>query len=196
MATVIIPSFFRLERMRSRRFSTLLSSSDNECILRLIWRLSLSSLLSPGPLVPIPPPRRDILLPLPDKNGSEYLSCASSTCNLPSLDLALAAKISSMSMVLSTTLVSVFVSILLICDGVSSLSAIIRSISLFRQKAATSDILPLPIYVAGDGASSFCITVPIISAPAVSERRANSSIEISALYSPVSTPIKSALSGL
>lgn len=105
-------------------------------------------------------------------------------------------KISSMSMVLSTTLVSVLVSILLICDGVSSLSAIIRSISLFRQKAATSDILPLPIYVAGDGASSFCITVPIISAPAVSERRANSSIEISALYSPVSTPIKSALSGL
>ena len=43
-------------------------------ILRRMWRRSDSSFVSPGPRVPIPPPRRDMLVPLPPRRGSRYFS--------------------------------------------------------------------------------------------------------------------------
>lgn len=51
----------------------------------------------PGPLVPMPPPRRDIAVPFPESRGRRYLSWASSTCTFPSLVWARLAKICRMS---------------------------------------------------------------------------------------------------
>ena len=53
-------------------------------ILALISRLSVSIWVSPGPLVPIPPPRRSRWDHCPASLGSRYSCCASSTCRLPS----------------------------------------------------------------------------------------------------------------
>ena len=74
-------------------------------------RLSVSSCVSPGPLVPMPPPSRDIATPLPVSRGIRYFSCASSTCSLPSFDLARRANISRISIVRSMVRVSVSASI-------------------------------------------------------------------------------------
>ena len=69
-----------------------------------IFRRSTSSLVSPGPSVPMPPPSRDISVPMPTSRGSRYFSCASSTWSLPSRVRARLAKMSRMSCVRSTTL--------------------------------------------------------------------------------------------
>src|SRR5258705_13528685 len=55
---------------------------------RLILRRSVSSWVSPGPRVPIPPPSCDIARPRPARRGNWYSSCASSTWSRPSLVLA------------------------------------------------------------------------------------------------------------
>ena len=52
----------------------------------------------------MPPPRRDSAVPEPASRGSRYLSCASSTCHLPSRVRARRAKMSRISCVRSTTL--------------------------------------------------------------------------------------------
>ena len=49
-----------------------------------IRRRSASSLVSPGPLVPMPPPSRDSASLDPTSRGNRYFNCASSTCSLPS----------------------------------------------------------------------------------------------------------------
>ena len=69
-----------------------------------IFRRSTSSLVSPGPRVPMPPPSRDSSGPAPISRGSRYFSCASSTCSLPSRVRARRAKMSRISCVRSTTL--------------------------------------------------------------------------------------------
>ena len=46
-------------------------------------RRSVSSFVSPGPRVPMPPPSRDSAALEPTSRGSRYFSCASSTCSLP-----------------------------------------------------------------------------------------------------------------
>ena len=71
------------------------------------WRMrrrSVSSLVSPGPRVPMPPPSRDSAVADPTSRGIRYFSCASSTCSLPSRVRARRAKMSRMSCVRSTTL--------------------------------------------------------------------------------------------
>ena len=67
-------------------------------------RRSVSSFVSPGPRVPMPPPSRDSAAPEPTSRGSRYFSCASSTCSLPSRVRARRAKMSRMSCVRSTIL--------------------------------------------------------------------------------------------
>ena len=66
-------------------------------------RRSVSSWVSPGPRVPMPPPSCDMALPRPVRRGSMYSSCASSTCNWPSRVRAWRAKMSRMSCVRSRT---------------------------------------------------------------------------------------------
>ena len=66
-------------------------------------RRSVSSLVSPGPRVPMPPPRRDSQSPEPTSRGIRYFSCASSTCSWPSRVRARRAKMSRISCVRSRT---------------------------------------------------------------------------------------------
>jgi hypothetical protein len=68
------------------------SSFSSLAIRSRILLRSTSSLVSPGPRPPIPPMRRDICTPRPVSLGRRYLSCASSTCTLPSWLLARRAK--------------------------------------------------------------------------------------------------------
>ena len=83
-------------RRRSRSESMLM-----RCRMR---RRSVSSFVSPGPRVPMPPPSRDSAVPDPTSRGSRYFSCASSTCSLPSRVRARRAKMSRISCVRSMTL--------------------------------------------------------------------------------------------
>src|SRR6202011_1567119 len=64
---------------------------------RLILRRSVSSCVSPGPRVPMPPPSCDMARPRPARRGSWYSSCASSTWSCPSRVLAWRAKKSRIS---------------------------------------------------------------------------------------------------
>ena len=73
-----------------------------DAIRDLMVRLSISSFVSPGPLVPIPPPRRESSAPFPVSLGSQYCSCASSTWSLPSRVAARCAKMSRMIPLRST----------------------------------------------------------------------------------------------
>ena len=96
------------------------------------WRIrrrSVSSLVSPGPRVPMPPPSRDSAALEPTSRGSRYFSCASSTCSLPSRVRARRAKMSRMSWVRSTTLRPSASSRLRSCAGLSSLSKMTTSTS-------------------------------------------------------------------
>ena len=68
-----------------------------------IRRRSVSSFVSPGPRVPMPPPSRDNAVHEPTSRGSRYFSCASSTCHLPSRVRARRAKMSRISCVRSIT---------------------------------------------------------------------------------------------
>ena len=79
------------------------------------------------------------------------MSCASSTCSLPSRVRARDAKMSRMSCVRSTTFRSSRASICRSCAGVSSLSKMTRSTSVSSQAAASEAILPLPRNVAASG---------------------------------------------
>ena len=90
-------------------------------------RRSVSSLVSPGPRVPMPPPSRDSAAPAPTSRGSRYFNCASSTCSLPSRVRARRAKMSRMSCVRSTILRPTSSSIWRSCAGVSSLSKMTTS---------------------------------------------------------------------
>ena len=158
-------------------------------------RRSVSSFVSPGPRVPMPPPRRESAVPLPVKRGRRYFNCAASTCTLPARLCARCAKISRISIVRSTTRTSVAFSRLRICVGVSSRSKIISSISLFSQKFRISSTMPLPTHVAVSGEGRFCIIVAIGSAPPLFASSHSSRSDSSASYSPVSSETKSVRSG-
>ena len=93
-------------------------------------RRSVSSFVSPGPRVPMPPPSRDSAAPAPTSRGSRYFSCASSTCSLPSRVRARRAKMSRISCVRSTILRPTSSSICRSCAGVSSLSKMTTSTSV------------------------------------------------------------------
>ena len=143
----------------------------------MICRLSVSSFFSPGPLVPIPPPRRDSDFPKPVRRGILYCSCASSTCSFPSFDAALSANMSRISIVLSMTLTPVASSRFLSCTPESSSLNITVSTSIASHISASSATFPLPISVAVSGFSRACTIMPATSIPSASASPASSSIE-------------------
>ena len=182
--------------MRARSSSS--SSADNCSILRFKWRRSVSSFDSPGPRVPIPPPRRDSSLPLPTSLGAVYFNCASSTCNLPSLVFACRAKMSSISIERSRTRTSSPSpsSIFLICAGDSSRSNITSLMSLFSHSSLSSMSFPLPIQVFGFGLSSACTSFANTLPPAVSSSRSSSASEVSHSFSFMSESLSATKTAL
>ena len=115
-------------------------------------RRSVSSFVSPGPRVPMPPPSRDSAAPAPTSRGSRYFSCASSTCSLPSRVRARRAKMSRISCVRSMILRPTASSIWRSCAGVSSLSKMTTSTAGFaRRRQRASSTLPAPRNVDGIG---------------------------------------------
>ena len=116
---------------------------------RWIRRRSVSSLVSPGPRVPMPPPSWDMDLPSPVSRGSMYSSCASSTCNWPSRVRAWRAKMSRINWVRSSTRQGSAASRLRSCVGERSWSKSTRSASAEAATPAISSTLPEPTRVAG-----------------------------------------------
>ncbi len=172
-------------RLRSRLRATTSSSRLSSAMRVRASRRSVSSWVSPGPLVPMPPPRRSRCLHRPLNLGRRYSICASSTWSLPSRVCACMAKMSRMSAVRSTTLTSPMIrSRLACCEGVRSSSNTTRVASRSRAMRATSSALPEPMNVRGFGFSSFWETVATISAPAVSASRRSSARESSTSQSP------------
>ena len=156
-------------------------SSLRSCAIRsFISLLSISSFFSPGPLVPIPPPRRDIDFPSPESLLSLYLSCASSTWIFPSLVAALAANISRMTSVRSITFVSRYCSKFLSCAGDSSSSQTMPVAPVLSTSCAISATFPVPTYVPGCIFSLLWISDPTTVAPAVFTSSASSNSESSA----------------
>src|SRR3989454_1163312 len=78
------PARRRLARCSRRCACTPSSSRLSFCTRWRITRRSDSSCVSPGPRVPMPPPRRSRCFHWPTSRGSRYVSCASSTWSLPS----------------------------------------------------------------------------------------------------------------
>ena len=123
-------------------------------------RLSVSNLVSPGPRVPMPPPRRESASPFPFKRGYMYCSWASSTCNFPSPLLALRAKISRMSVVRSITFLwSSAAEMFSVWEGESSpLNRTVTSSPSNRSRNSCN--LPGPITVVGFTSRIFWKMVP------------------------------------
>jgi len=135
--------------LRTRR--TALRSSLSWSMRRWIWRRSVSSLVSPGPRVPMPPPSWDMDLPRPVRRGSMYSSCASSTWSWPSRVRAWRAKMSRINWVRSRTRQGSAASRLRNWVGERSWSKRTRSASTDAARAAISSTLPEPMRVAGSG---------------------------------------------
>ena len=161
-----------------------------------ICLLSVSSLVSPGPLVPMPPPSRERSVPLPARRGRRYLFCAISTCRRPSWVVALCAKMSRMSIVRSIVNTSQAFSMFLICVAVSSLSKTILLTSSCLHSSAISSSLPVPIQLALSYAGRFCTTLATTSPPAVCTSSSSSSSDTCISYLPRSAAASSTLSGL
>ena len=160
-------------------------------------RRSASSLVSPGPRVPMPPPSRDSARPAPTSRGSRYFSCANSTWRLPSRVRARLAKMSRMSCVRSITLRSSRLVTSRSCAGDNSLSKMTTSTSASAAARASSSILPLPRNVAGSGLGRSCRTRKTTCAPAASASPPSSSSECSASTRrapPVTRPTSAARS--
>ena len=178
-ATVGTESLCRRWRSCVRRRRTTSSARPSVPIRRRIRRRSVSSCVSPGPRVPIPPPSRDKATPAPTNRGSRYSSCASSTCNLPSRVLARVAKMSRMSCVRSSTRRSSTRSRLRSCAGLSSLLKITRSTTASSHASANASTLPRPSNRAGFGRRRSCNTRNTTVTPAAAARPRNSSSECS-----------------
>src|SRR5690349_20933653 len=161
-----------------------------EIRVRMIRR-SVSSWLSPGPRVPIPPPVRDRCVQRRVRRGSWYSSWASSTWSRPSWVCACWAKMSRISRLRSMTLTFRRPSSAFCWPGDSSSSAmrISKPVSLFA--CASSSALPLPTYQFGSTWRRFCHSAPTTSAPAVTASAA-SSFRLSSAVQPASSPVSTA----
>ena len=135
---------------------------------------SVSICVSPGPRVPMPPPRRSRCVHCPASLGSRYSCCANSTCRRPSLVRARCAKTSRISAVRSMTFAppSSF-SRLRCCVGVSSSSQITVLARFAWRSPLSSSSLPLPMYVCV-GLSMRCVTVATTMARALLASSASS----------------------
>ena len=114
-------------------------------------RRSVSSWLSPGPRVPIPPPVRDRWVHSRVSRGRWYSSAASSTCSRPSFVLAWRAKMSMISAERSSTLQSSSFSRLRCWFGASSSSTMRTLKSVAAFSSTSSAARPLPKYHTGSG---------------------------------------------
>ncbi len=154
-----------------------------------MWRRSVSSWVSPGPLVPMGeppvPPCRSRWLHMPIRRGSRYWYWASSTCRQPSLVLARWAKMSRIRPLRSMTCTPSSSVRTRICDGDRSLSKITMVACSLSTMRLTSSTLPSPMKLWGSGFSRLCRMMPAVSPPAVSTS-SDSSIRLSssALSSP------------
>ena len=179
MAAVSVPLCSLCFRTTSLWRSTSWSSDFNWLIRSWIRLLSTSSFVSPGPLVPIPPPSLDREFLSPTRRTARYLNCASSTWIFPSLVFARAAKISRMIIVRSMTFVSRASSRFFNCAGESSSSQTTPVAPDSQTISFNSWILPFPRYVPGWIFSRFWITTPTVSAPAVFTSSRSSSTDSS-----------------
>ena len=159
-------------------------------------RRSTSSLVSPGPRVPMPPPRRDIALPRPASRGSWYWSCASSTCTCASRPLAFCAKMSRITWVRSSTLRLVALSSSRVWAGVSSRSNTSRSAFSWYASETSSSSLPRPTSVLASTEPRRCRLRAATVPPALRTSSSSSSTRafVSISPSPVSTPTTTARS--
>ena len=131
-------------RISSLCFCTCSSCSFSWPIRLWISRRSISSFFSPGPRVPMPPPRRDSEARIPTSLAARYFNCASSTWIFPSLVFARCAKMSRITMVLSITLHSSSCSRLFSCAGESSSSQITPVASKSYNNSFSSSSFPFP----------------------------------------------------
>ena len=160
-------------------------------------RRSVSSLVSPGPRVPMPPPSRDSAADAPTSRGNRYRNCASSTCSLPSRVRARRAKMSRMSWVRSMTRRCRIFSMLRSCAGDSSLSKMTNDSCDSSQAAFNVSSLPEPMSVAGSGRSRSCVNRITGSMSAASASPASSSSASSTCVrraAPVISPTSAARS--
>ncbi len=144
-------------------------------------RRSVSSCVSPGPRVPMPPPVRERCVHMRVRRGSWYSSWASSTWSRPSCVRACWAKMSRIRPLRSSTLTASRLSSAFCCLGLSSSSAMSSVKPVSRLALTSSWALPLPTYQLGSTWRRFCHSAPTTSAPAVSARLASSVDESSAV---------------
>ena len=140
-------------------------------------RRSVSSWVSPGPRVPMPPAWRSRCFHMPVSRGIMYSSCASSTWSRDSRVRARRAKMARISSERSTTLISSSFSRLRTWAGERSSSKIARSASRSAAEALTSATLPFPMKVAGWMVPRRWTMRSSTRAPAVPARFSSSSIE-------------------
>jgi hypothetical protein len=133
---------------------------------RLILRRSVSSWVSPGPRVPLPPPSCDKARPRPARRGSWYSSCASSTWSWPSRVLAWRAKMSRMSCERSMTWQGSRDSMLRSCEGVRSWSKRTSEALVEATTSTISSSLPWPTRLEGSGLWRRWTSVTAMVAPA------------------------------
>ena len=132
----LVPAFAQLCASPADRRRCLPERMLIRCRMR---RRSVSSLVSPGPRVPMPPPSRESAVPEPTSRGIRYFSCASSTCSLPSRVRARLAKMSRINCVRSSTFRSSASSRLRSCAGDSSLSKMTTSARASSHAARERD---------------------------------------------------------
>jgi len=186
----------RALRVSARRWlisSTAFSSTAMRSRMR---RLSTSSFVSPGPRVPIPPPRRLIASPRPASRGSWYLSCASSTCTCASRPEAFWAKMSRITWVRSRTFSFVRRSTSRACAGVSSRSNTSRSASWWNASDTASCSLPSPTTVRWSGLARRWTVVAATVAPALRTSSASSAMRAAVSASSGPRPTSTARSSL
>ena len=138
-------------------------------------RRSVSSCVSPGPRVPMPPPSCDMALPRPVSRGSMYSSCASSTCSWPSRVRAWRAKMSRISCVRSMTLQGRAFSRLRSWVGLRSWSTMATS-ACGRMPRPRKSLRPCRcrLSVAGSALGRCCSTSAATRAPALITSSRNS----------------------
>jgi hypothetical protein len=141
---------------------------------RLILRRSVSSWVSPGPRVPLPPPSCDMARPRPARRGSWYSSCASSTWSWPSRVLAWRAKMSRMSCERSMTWQGSRDSMLRSCEGVRSWSKRTSEALVEATTSTISSSLPWPTRLEGSGLWRRWTSVTAMVAPADRASSSNS----------------------
>ena len=145
-------------------------------ILSFTIRRSVSISVSPGPLVPTPPPCLSRCFHIPFNLGRMYWYWASSTWVLAWAVLARLANMSRIRSLRSMVLTFSSFSIFWICEPVSSSSKMTMLIFPFKAMyCLISSSFPFPTNVLLSGCGSFCVKRLTAIAPAVSARKASSS---------------------